>query len=726
MQTPALRIGDAVDDVTTVFIDRVRAQDWAAARSVLVAQRQTRGTDSTFDVNVRDSVGLYPIQHIVDAQQIELVTLIVEVGGAHIDVIDADGRSLLYTPIRKHWNDMIVELLRLSAQSVGRPVVQITDGVGQSPLHWAIRSGNVNSLPLLINAGADINHGDRRAYTPLHRAVLAKHTQAIAACLAVPDLSINARTLTGETALHLAVGLGSVDICRQLLARRPNVDAQEIDMELGCIHMAIELGTVPVVNLLLDNGCSVDLQTAIGDTPLHIAIGNKRWAMVDTLLQHGADVNLVNIRGMTPAHGLMDAGRWDTIETVLPTINLNMVDNRGITPLYYLIVSGNWERMYDQLSQSMDLDIGKVLRYMKLTTLEQMIAPTAVPQMLALLENSWYARLCAGDDQPDQQWPVAWMNTCAQNEANCRKHIRTELAHRRWYPVRDAIDIIAGGRVVFGTFTGIMIDVAIGLLYLLQRWGADVATLSYNPISNPPLTDFYKSRNITTVDLLNIEVVWAYNNLFVPIGADASAARFMASTCRYLIVPLGIETKHGSHANYLIYDKTTDILERFEPHGGKIGARFNYESEELDRQLVTVFSTLLPGMTFLPPSGFLPRIGFQLFDNYEHNTYMNIGDPGGFCAIWSIWYVDLRLSYRSLTQDKLVRKLLDRIRQEGLSFRNMIRDYSGRITTIRDDLLSRHELDINALLNSDRFTHAQFMAVARDIETQLQLTRRAA
>jgi hypothetical protein len=203
----------------------------------------------------------------------------------------------------------------------------------------------------------------------------------------------------------------------------------------------------------------------------------------------------------------------------------------------------------------------------------------------------------------------------------------------------------------------------------------------------------------------------------MPTDAEKGAAEFLRSRAvRYLIVPLAIETDSGAHANYLVYDRETATLERFEPHGGVARSKLDYHPEELDRELVQAFSPLIPGLKFLPPSGYSPRIGFQLFDNYERK-HRSISDPGGFCAIWAIFWVFLRLSYRQLDQAELLKRFIDRVRREKLSFRGVIRDFSARVTGLRDGIFASHGLDINAWINT-RYTQAQFRALSSDYEGQ--------
>ena len=116
--------------------------------------------------------------------------------------------------------------------------------------------------------------------------------------------------------------------------------------------------------------------------------------------------------------------------------------------------------------------------------------------------------------------------------------------------------------------------------------------------------------------------------------------------------------KEGSHANYIIYDIEKNIIERFEPHGSTTPPGLNYNPDILDNILITRFKEINEDITYLKPKNYLPKIGFQLLDIFENNK-KKIGDPGGFCALWAIWYVDMRLTYQEYDRKKLVGLLLN-------------------------------------------------------------------
>jgi len=151
----------------------------------------------------------------------------------------------------------------------------------------------------------------------------------------------------------------------------------------------------------------------------------------------------------------------------------------------------------------------------------------------------------------------------------------------------------------------------------------------------------------------------------------------------YLVIPIGIELSNGSHANILFWDIKNKTIERFEPNGSNYPIGLNYNPELLDSILYSRFKELDKDITYLKPKNYLPKIGFQLLDIFETKK-KKIGDPGGFCALWAIWYVDMRLSYPEIAPQSLVTKLIKNIRINNISVKNMIRNYAINVIRNRE------------------------------------------
>ena len=96
----------------------------------------------------------------------------------------------------------------------------------------------------------------------------------------------------------------------------------------------------------------------------------------------------------------------------------------------------------------------------------------------------------------------------------------------------------------------------------------------------------------------------------------------------------------------------------------------------------------------------LPKIGFQTLELLEHSKNKQIGDPGGFCAVWCIWYVYNRIKFKEIKNTKLANKLIQKITINNISFKSIIRNFSKEIIFIRDQLLLKSELNINLWINN--------------------------
>ena len=173
-----------------------------------------------------------------------------------------------------------------------------------------------------------------------------------------------------------------------------------------------------------------------------------------------------------------------------------------------------------------------------------------------------------------------------------------------------------------------------------------------------------------------------YQKIFFPTNFEETINNILKNKgIKYIVMSLAIELNSGSHANILIWDIAKKEVSRFEPHGASSPVEFNYNENLLDdllRNRITCFDNKI---NYIKPKDYLPEIGFQKFEMQENETCTRIGDPNGFCAVWCVWWIDMRLKYNDIEQEKLVKKLMNRIREEGLSFKNLIRNYSSNIIT---------------------------------------------
>ena len=81
------------------------------------------------------------------------------------------------------------------------------------------------------------------------------------------------------------------------------------------LHLAAELKSVEVCQLLINSGCAIDVQNFEGNTPLHTAVGVKSVAVCKLLIDSGAATTMENNYGKTPLDCVSGSG--DAIRKLL-------------------------------------------------------------------------------------------------------------------------------------------------------------------------------------------------------------------------------------------------------------------------------------------------------------------------------------------------------------------------------------------------------------------------
>jgi len=221
-------------------------------------------------------------------------------------------------------------------------------------------------------------------------------------------------------------------------------------------------------------------------------------------------------------------------------------------------------------------------------------------------------------------------------------------------------------------------------------------------IFNKELSEYYMHIGLikSINDFNNIEITYLYQDFFYPSNIENLIKSFINNkNINFLIIPIGIILDIGAHANILIYNKLKDTLERFEPNGSDAPPNFNYNAKLLDNNLYNYFIKYFPNMTYLKPKDFLPKIGFQTYENIEFYKTRKLGDPGGFCVAWCLWYANHRIKYPEVDAKEIVKIILVKIKYNNFSFKNIIRNFSKTICDYRDSLLESIKLDINLYIN---------------------------
>ena len=129
------------------------------------------------------------------------------------------------------------------------------------------------------------------------------------------------------------------------------------------------------------------------------------------------------------------------------------------------------------------------------------------------------------------------------------------------------------------------------------------------------------------------------------------------------------DIEQQAHSNSFIYDIEKQELEIFEPNGGKTRYIHTlFDTDEFFKLFSNYFlSNGIPVSKYYKPIEYCPQ-GPQYFDKDKKNLIKNA--PGGYCAAWSIYYLDARLSNPNVPRDLLITFMIEKFRDESIVFIN--------------------------------------------------------
>jgi len=675
-----------------------------------------KNEDNDIDLNMRDSSNMYLIQYAIIFNNIKLVKKLIQYE-CRLDFIDTDGHTILYTCIRMGYNN-IVKLLIEDTSLVGIPLTDIDDKKGEIPLHYAIQYDNNEAFDLLIINSTLINKLNVKGLAPLHLAIKKKNYYVIEKLLNLNNVNINIQTNIGETPLHIATNYEDTHIINKILQKSDlKINIVDYEHQISPLMYIVTLNNITLTKLLLENGADPHIQDALGNSSLHLAIIEYNVDIVNLLISKFNKFNLLNIESLTPFHLLVSTNKTDynkiklyNIDLLINNTNLNIQDVNGNTVWHLFAKSGLWYPLKNLLmNKKNNLFIKN----------NQNITPYDIVKdiknfdiLLDIIINSYYNMLDKSVDYIN-----SWEKDCVDgtlNKNKCFIEIKKNILNKvSSVPVKKTsyckltIDNL-DNNIMFTTFTGVALDVICGL-FMVQKMNNNImSTLNnMNLIDNEQITKYYTQMGIkkNNVDFMNFEIIWLYQNIFYPSGFENLINKFKHNDKMYFICPIGIELDNGAHANILLIDKENKTIERFEPNGHDTPPSFNYNGILMDNILSSYFKKLLNDYKYITPKDYLPKIGFQSYENIEYYKTRKLGDPGGFCAAWCLWYVFNRIKYNDIKNVDLVYNLIKIIKYNNMSFKNIIRNFSKQISDFRDSIINIYGLDINDYLNNQYSTN---------------------
>ncbi|KAJ9642129.1 hypothetical protein H2204_002498 [Knufia peltigerae] len=284
--------------------------------------------DENADIEVTDNDGMTALVWAAQNGRESIVRLLLD-KDANIEATDKTGKTaLLWAVTRRQYT--IIDLVTARGANI-----DVRDEHGRTPLSHAAENGDKHSVQLLLARHANVTAEDENGRTPLLWAVgddVATHfsattqsslaTSTVASrvlldyqlqlmlfeqqnkkrltmarrvqddllqaetieLLLAKDSKVDARGVSGKTALILAAQKGLIAVVRQLLRNNADVEARD-KFGKTALLWAAENGQTEIVQHLLDMGANTEVEDHEGQTVIALAGKNQHVGIIELLQQ---------------------------------------------------------------------------------------------------------------------------------------------------------------------------------------------------------------------------------------------------------------------------------------------------------------------------------------------------------------------------------------------------------------------------------------------------------
>ena len=184
-------------------------------------------------------------------------------------------------------------------------LLQAQDIAGSTPLHEAVRYGQVNIARTLLAHGAKVDALDAVGKSPFLLIIPAEKQYAMYNTLVNYNADVTQKDMYGDTVLHV------------------------------CTMAGVK---TDVLSFLVSHGAPVNERNKKGVTPLNLAIEKDNLDHVVFYAQAGADINAEDMDGNTPLIRALESPTMSMLTKMITPQNVLSKDSAGNTPLHIAIL----------------------------------------------------------------------------------------------------------------------------------------------------------------------------------------------------------------------------------------------------------------------------------------------------------------------------------------------------------------------------------------------------
>ena len=177
----------------------------------------------------------------------------------------------IHTAIQEDDIARVKEILKSNPDAINEPA---DNQFHELPIHMAAKTGNLEILRILIEAGTPVDAGDCDNSTALGIAGMRKHTEMVTFLLE-QGANVNHRDRKADTPLSFASYAGNEEVIQLLLDAGADLYYRSPDGET-LLRRACQRNVPMLARYILENGTDLETQSNGGATPLgYAALSNN-------------------------------------------------------------------------------------------------------------------------------------------------------------------------------------------------------------------------------------------------------------------------------------------------------------------------------------------------------------------------------------------------------------------------------------------------------------------
>jgi len=205
------------------------------------------------DINLRNAAGGTTARMAASNNNTAIVKMLAD-KGANLMIPGYDGAAPIHFAAENN-NTELMELLfahHVNLNQIGT-ILNINNLAGKTAAHHAAEENSLQTMAMLLKAGADFNIINSAGFSPFHSAAF----------------------------------YGSLEVMQLLLQHKDRIISNEtLQNPIPIACLPAQQGHVKILELLAESKIALDLPKKNGITPLYLAVFNNHYAAADFLIKH--------------------------------------------------------------------------------------------------------------------------------------------------------------------------------------------------------------------------------------------------------------------------------------------------------------------------------------------------------------------------------------------------------------------------------------------------------